>query len=156
MDTLSVTMQTIDEKVMFSAGARGNPAIVIDYFPPIGTGKGYTSMELLMISLGSCVSTTLITLLRNRMKKTIAGIVTEVNGTICDEHPKKLNQITILLKINAQNLTNAELQEALNIVETKVCPVWAMLKGNVTVNVKSEIVLLMLNLPFFRQANKVC
>lgn len=69
MDTLNVKLQTIDEKAMFSATARENPEITIDYFPPVGTGKGYTSLELLMASFGSCVSTTLLSLLRYRMKK---------------------------------------------------------------------------------------
>ena len=44
MDALTVKLQTIDEKTMFSATARENPEIIIDYFPPIGTGNGYTSI----------------------------------------------------------------------------------------------------------------
>lgn len=48
MSDLSVKLQLIDDKAMLSATARENPAIVMDYFPPIGTGKGYTSLELLM------------------------------------------------------------------------------------------------------------
>jgi len=45
MDTLNVTLQTIDLKTKFSATARDNQEVIIDYFPPIGTGKGYTSLE---------------------------------------------------------------------------------------------------------------
>lgn len=136
---LTVNLQTMDDKAMFSATARENPAVTVDYFPPVGTGKGYTSLELLMIAFGSCVSTTLLTLLRFRMKKSVAGLSAEVNGTVREEHPKALQHILLLLKIKAIDLTEAEVQTALKIAEDTLCPVWAMIKGNVTVEVKTEI-----------------
>ena len=138
-NTLSVKLQTIDDKAMFSATARENPAVVIDYFPPVGTGKGYTSLELLMISFGSCASTVLMTLLRYKMKKSVSGISAEVNGTVCEEHPKALSHILLRLKIQEKDLTEAEVQEALKVTEDTMCPVWAMIKGNVTVDVETEI-----------------
>lgn len=138
-NTLTVKLQTIDDKAMFNAAARKNPAVTIDYFPPVGTGKGYTSMELLMIAFGSCVSTTLLTLLRYKMKKSVTGLSAQVNGTVREEHPKALQHILLLLKINSKDLTEAEVQSALKIAEDTMCPVWAMIKGNVTVEVKTEI-----------------
>ena len=137
---LSVKLQTIDDKAMFSASARENPAVVIDYFPPVGTGKGYTSLELLMISFGSCVSTVLMTLLRYKMQKTVSGVSAEVDGTVREEHPKALDHIQLRLKIQAKDLTDAEVKEALKIAEDTMCPVWAMLKGNVAINTETEIV----------------
>ena len=138
-NTLSVKLQTIDNKVMFDAEARENPAVVVNYFPPIGTGKGYTPLELLMISFGTCVSTTIITLLRYRMKKTVSGISAEVNGTVKEEHPKALSHILLRIKINAMDLTESEVQETLKIAEDTMCPVWAMIKGNVNIDVETEI-----------------
>ncbi len=138
-NTLTVKLQTIDDKTMFNATARENPAVTVDYFPPVGTGKGYTSLELLMIAFGSCVSTTLLTLLRYRMKKSVIGLSAEVNGTVREEHPKALQHILLLLKIKSKDLTEAEVQAALKIAEDTMCPVWAMIKGNVTVEVKAEI-----------------
>lgn len=139
MDTLSVKLHTIDDKVMFSATSRENPELIIDYFPPVGTGKGYTSLELLMLSLGSCLSTTLLTLLRYRMKKTVSNISVSAEGTMREEHPRILEHITVFLNIESMDLSEEELQEALKIAENTLCPVWAMLKGNTTVEVKTEI-----------------
>ena len=139
MDTLTVNLHTIDDKTMFSATARDNPELIIDYFPPIGTGKGYTSLELLMLSLGSCLSTTLLTLMRFRMKKSVSGISANVEGVVREEHPRALEQITVLLNIQSEDLTELELQEALNLAENTLCPVWAMLKGNTSIEVKTEI-----------------
>ena len=138
-NTLTVKMQTIDDKAKFSATARENPAVVVDYFPPVGTGNGYTSLELLMISFGTCVSTTLITLLRYKMKKSVRGISAEVNGTVREEHPKALSHIILRLRISAKDLTEIEAREALKVVEETICPVWAMIKGNVDVDVEIEI-----------------
>lgn len=139
MDTLTVKMQTIDEKTMFSATARENPEIIIDYFPPAGTGNGYTSLELFMTSFGSCVSTTVLSLLRYRMKKKVDGVVAEVQGTVREEHPKALKHILLTLTFKSKELSKAEAQEALKVAEDKLCPVWSMIKGNVEVDVKIEI-----------------
>ncbi|MDR0293593.1 MAG: OsmC family protein [Oscillospiraceae bacterium] len=138
-NTLTVKLQTIDEKAMFSAAARENPPVVVDYFPPVGAGKGYTSLELLMISFGSCVSTTLLSLLRYKMKKSVSGVSAEVHGTVREEHPKALKHILLRLKIQAGDLTEAEVRTALKAAEDTMCPVWAMLKGNVTVDAETEI-----------------
>lgn len=139
MDTLTVKLQTIDEKTMFSAMARENPEIIIDYFPPIGSGKGYTSLELFMASFGSCVSSTLLSLLRYRMRKKVDGVVVEVQGTVREEHPKGLKHILLSLTFKSKELSKAEALEVLKVAEDKMCPVWSMIKGNVDVDVKIEI-----------------
>ena len=138
-NSLTVKLETIDDKVMFSATARENPAVIVDYFPPIGTGKGYTSLELLMISFGSCVSTTLLSLLRYRMKKSVSGVSVEVNGTVREEHPKALKHILLRLTFKAEDLTETELREALKEAEDTMCPIWAMIKGNVIVDVEMKV-----------------
>lgn len=139
MDTLNVKMQTIDEKTMFSATARENPEIIIDYFPPIGSGNGYTSLELFITSFGSCLSSTLLSLLRYRMRKKVDGVVVEVQGTVREEHPKALKHILLALTLKSKELSKAEALEALKAAEDKMCPVWSMIKGNVDVDVKIEI-----------------
>ncbi len=140
MSDLTVKLQTIDEQVKLRVEARENPEVIIDYFPPIGTGEGYTSLELLMAAFGSCVSTTLITILRHRMKKTVNGITTEVEGSVREEHPKALSHILLRLKITAQDVTEAEVRDTLVILEEKLCPVWAMIKGNVDIDTDIEII----------------
>ena len=138
-NTLTVKLQTIDDKMMFAAAARENPEVIIDYFPPAGTGKGYTSLEVLMISFGSCISSTVISLLRYRMKKTVSGVATVVNGTVREEHPKALDRIFVTMKISADDVSEAEVQTAVKLAEDTMCPVWSMIKGNVAVEIKTEI-----------------
>ena len=92
-----------------------------------------------MISFGSCVSTTLQTVLRHRMKKTISGISAEVEGTVREEHPKALSHILLHLDITASDLTEIEVRETLKVLEDKLCPVWSMIKGNVGISVEITI-----------------
>lgn len=139
MDALKVNLQTIDDKVMFSAAARENPQITIDFFPPIGTAKGYTSLELLMASFGSCLGTSLLTLLRYKMEKTVEGLSIEMDGRVREEHPKALTHIVMVLKFKAKDLSEAEVLKAVKVSEEKICPVWSMLKGSVAVDIKTEI-----------------
>lgn len=139
MDTLTVKLKSIDERTKYSATARENPEIIIDYFPPIGSGKGYTSLELLMASFASCVSSTLLSLLRYRMKKKVDGIVVAAKGTVREEHPKALKHILLNMTLKSKELSEAEALEALKAAEDKMCPVWSMIKGNVDVDVKIEI-----------------
>ena len=139
MDTLTVKLQSLDDKAMFGVTARDNPQIVVDYFPPVGTGQGYTSLELLMASFGSCVSTTLLTLLRYRMQKTVEGITVRVTGEVRDDHPKALERMNVVLDIKAKDLAEPEVRQALKAAEDAVCPVWAMLKGNVEIAIAVEI-----------------
>lgn len=139
MDQLIVNLKTVNDKVKFSAEARNNPAIPIDYFPPVGTGEGYTSLELLMASFGSCISTTVLTLLRHRMKKTVGGVSVQVTGTVREEHPKALQHMRVALHFTAQDLTEAEVRGAIQASEEGLCPVWAMLKGNVDIDVDVTI-----------------
>ena len=93
MSVISVDLRTIDDKVKFAAVSRENQEIIIDYFPPYGEGKGYTSMELLLVSLGSCLSTTVITLMRDRMRKSVAGLSLRAIGTTRETHPKAFTHI---------------------------------------------------------------
>jgi hypothetical protein len=38
---IEASVKLIDNKVKFSATAEGNPEIILDYIPPLGSGKGY-------------------------------------------------------------------------------------------------------------------
>lgn len=139
MGDLTVRLRTVDDKVMFSAAARENTEIIIDGVPPIGTGKGYTSLELLMVSFGSCVGSTLISFLRRKMKKEVDGVSMVVEGFKREEHPKAVERILLRLNIKATDLTESEVRETLIVLEEKLCPVWAMIKGNVNVDIEIEI-----------------
>ena len=67
---LFASIKLINDRLNFEGLVQGNRPISIDYTPPLGDNLGYTSLELLLLSLSSCLGTALLTFLR-KMGKTI-------------------------------------------------------------------------------------
>jgi putative redox protein len=129
---LETSLKLIDNKVKFSAFAEGDPEIIIDYDPPIGTGQGYTSLELFLISLSSCASTSVLLLIR-KFGKHIDDFKVDVSGTRRKQHPTMFEKILLKFEFKSNDLTDEDVQKAIVMSEEKICPVWAMIKGNVEV-----------------------
>ena len=65
---LCTSINLINDKLHFMGAVEGNPPVSIDYTPPLGDNLGYTSLELLLLSLSSCIGSSLLVFLR-RMRK---------------------------------------------------------------------------------------
>ncbi len=138
-NVIQIDLETVNEKIRFAASARENDTVSIDYFPPYGDGQGYTSLELLLISFASCISSVILTLVRGKMRKTIHSLKAHAQGTVKEQHPKSLSQIELALTVESPDLKEAELEKAIAVSEEKLCPVWDMLKGNVQISVTYAI-----------------
>jgi putative redox protein len=138
-DLLEIRLNTVDGKVKLAASTDDDPEIALDYFPPVGTGEGYTPLELILISFTGCVSTVLITYLRSILKKQVVSLSAKAEGDVRQEHPKALTHIRVALIFRSQDLEEQDVRTALKAAETRLCPVWAMLKGNVETEVKFAI-----------------
>ncbi len=79
---LEVFLDLLDSKVHFAGTTKGQAPISIDYVQPLGEDLGYTSLELLLLSLGSCMATALLTFLR-RSGKTVNSL-NDANDGVCD------------------------------------------------------------------------
>ncbi|MBP7564090.1 MAG: OsmC family protein [Candidatus Cloacimonetes bacterium] len=124
--------------VQFSAFAGKNNPILIDYVPPIGNGEGYTSLELLMISLSTCLTTSVLTLLRKKNKNIVNAYATST-GKRRTVHPTYLEEINIQLNLISSDTSVEELNEVLKISESTICPVINMLNENIQVNIEHMI-----------------
>jgi len=136
---LETTLTSIDDRVRFSAKARSNPEVIVDYYPPFGTSEGYTSLELLLFSFSSCVSSTLAIILRGQLKRNVTAINAKAKGYVKDEHPKALSKIELDLSIESSDTQETDVEKTLVALENKLCPVWAMIKGNVEVETRFTI-----------------
>ena len=72
---LNTTVKLINNKLNFIGNAGSNDPVSIDYIAPLGDDLGYTSLELLLLSLSSCVGSAVLTFLR-RMGRTISACPT--------------------------------------------------------------------------------
>lgn len=136
---LQASARMSDGRMQFVADAGERPPVTLDTHPPLGGGDGYTPLELLLASLITCTSMTVTSLLRDRMRRQVTDIRVSGDGTIRDTHPQAFEHIDIHLIIASPDATEEEIRRALDSAEKKVCPVMAMVKGNVTVQTTFEI-----------------
>ncbi|MFO7636927.1 MAG: OsmC family protein [Clostridia bacterium] len=129
---IEIQLKLTNEKMRFEGKAKDNPAVVLDSQPPFGDGDGYSSMELLLISLASCSSATAVSILR-KMKKQVHGFFVLATGEKRMEHPMVFDKISLQFILESDDTSEEELAKVLARTEEKYCPVWAMLKDSVRI-----------------------
>lgn len=128
---LKAQISLIDEKVKMEGAAPGKAPLITDYPSPIGNGEGYTSLELLLISLASCYGTTVKSMITGHLKKEVRDLSVQIEGERREEHPTRFDRIKLRLNVFSPDLNQEELRTVSALAEEKYCPVWAMVKGNV-------------------------
>ena len=136
---LNSTIELVNNRLHFNAIVDGNEPISIDYTPPLGDNLGYTSLELFLLSLSSCVGSAVLTFLR-KMKKNITGCQIKGKGYRREDHPTCFKKIILTIELRSTDTTDDDVQKVINLAEDKYCPVWAMVKGNVEIEIQHRIV----------------
>jgi putative redox protein len=135
---LNTSIVLINDKLNFKGTVGENSPISIDYIPPFGDNLGYTSLELLLLSLSSCIGSSVLLFLR-KMKKVIAGLEIKTRGIRKIEHPTGFKTIYIDINLKSSDTTEFEFNKVIKLAEETYCPVWAMLKGNVDIIINCTI-----------------
>ena len=136
---LTAVATLINHKVKFSGISRDNEEIIIDYVKPVGDGEGYTSLELFLISLATCSGTSVLSLLR-RMQKDVSGLKVTASGERREVHPTYFKKIQLNFELKSKDAEVSDLEKALKLSEESICPVWNMVKNNVEISYKYEII----------------
>ena len=129
---LNSTIRLINNKLHFTGTAGSNDPVSIDYIAPLGDDKGYTSLELLLLSFSSCLGSAMLTFLR-RMNKTISACEIMSKGIRNQEHPTGFKSIHVNIVLTSPDVAEADMKKVIALAEEKYCPVWAMIKGNTEV-----------------------
>ena len=129
---LITSLKLVNDKLHFEGNVDGNPPVSIDYTPPLGDNLGYTSLELLLLSLTSCIGSAILTFLR-KMKKNIGGIEINGRGFRKEEHPTGFKKIVVDIRLTSPDVTEEDLRKVIKLAEDTYCPVWSMIKGNTEV-----------------------
>jgi len=136
---LTASVRLINDKLHFEGTAGNSVPVSIDYTPPLGDNLGYTSLELLLLSLSSCIGSSVLTFLY-KMRKTITGCEINSKGIRREEHPTCFKTIMVTISLNSADSSEEDLKKVIKLSEDTYCPVWAMLKGNVQVEIDYKIV----------------
>lgn len=138
-DFLETSVTLINNKLHFKGTAGSNAPVDIDYIAPLGDDEGYTSLQLFLLSLSSCVGSSVLTFLR-KMKKDIRGCDIKASGLRRSEHPTCFETVTLEFTIRSSDVQPADMDKVIGLSEATYCPVWAMVKGNLKVVTKYTIV----------------
>jgi len=135
---LKASIILVNDKLHFKSQVIDNEPISIDYTPPLGDNLGYTSLELFLLSLSSCVGSSVLTFLR-KMRKTITGFEIHSRGIRREEHPTCFKTILLTIVLKSFDTSVEDLKKVVKLSEDTYCPVWAMIKGNVDVEIEYHI-----------------
>ncbi|MDA8098565.1 MAG: OsmC family protein [Nitrospiraceae bacterium] len=130
---LNVTVGDLKGKMQLTGKGHSGHEVAIDYTPPMGDDQGFTSLELLLVSLASCSGHT-VQFLLGKMGKKVEKLDVKVKGKRrMDEHPTMVTHAHICYALKGEGLDKESVEKAVKMAEEKFCPVWAMLRNNVTV-----------------------
>ncbi len=130
---MKVRVGDLKGKMQLKGKGRTGHEVQIDYIPPHGEDNGLTPLELLMISLASCVGQT-IQLLLKKMGKTIEQLEVLATGNRrMDTHPTIITDIDLQFILKGDNLYAPSVENAIKISEKEFSPVWATLKNNIAI-----------------------
>lgn len=129
---LTGTARLVNRRMKFECLVEGKSSLIEDYIPPYGDGEGHTSLELLLLGLASCFGSSIGFLIR-RSKKEVAGLSVRAQGIRRATHPMGFRRIELLLEIEAPGVVSHELEAMIRQAEENICPVYAMIRGNVEI-----------------------
>ena len=135
---LNTTIRLINNKLHFQGTTGSHEPVSIDYIAPLGDDLGYTSLELFLMSLSSCLGSAMLVFLR-RMNKTISNFDIEASGIRKEEHPTGFSSIHLAVHVQSPDVTLAELAKVSSMAEEKYCPVWSMIDKAVKVETSFHI-----------------
>jgi putative redox protein len=135
---LNASVTLVNDKLHFKTKVGENEPISIDYTPPLGDNLGYTSLELFLLSLSSCLGSSVLTFLR-KMRKTITRFEIHSRGIRREEHPTCFKTILLIIDLKSSDTSVEDLKKVVKLSEDTYCPVWAMIKGNVDVEIEYHI-----------------
>ena len=129
---LAASVMLINEKLLFEGNVAGNEPVLIDYVPPLGDNLGYTSLELLLLSLSSCVGSAMLVVLR-KMQKHVHVFEIVSKGIRRQEHPTGFESINLEVILSSGNIEVEDMEKVTRLIEG-LCPVLSMVKGNVEIS----------------------
>lgn len=135
---LNASIKLINNKLNFTGTVEGNNPVYIDYISPLGDDLGYTSLELLLLSLESCIGSAILTFLR-RMGKTISACEIHGKGLRKEEHPTGFRNIIVNIDLKSPDVSDEDMIKVIRLSEDKFCPVLSMIKGNTEIEINFKI-----------------
>ena len=132
-------VKLVNRKAKFRCSAEGRESFNVDYVQPLGDGEGYTSLELLLISLASCFASTVKFVLNRNMDINVEYLEVNATGDRRDSHPTGFKNINLSMKIRGEKINSEILENVIRTAEETLCPVYSMIKDKTEISVNYRI-----------------
>jgi putative redox protein len=130
----TATTQWIGEEKFLSTSPSGH-AIVID--SDRASNKAAGPMDLLLMALGACTATDVVSILKKKRQK-LESLEVICSGERAAEPPKVWVKLEVLYRLRG-TLDEAAVKRAIELSEQKYCSVSAMLQKTATLSWRYEI-----------------
>ncbi|MCL5268747.1 MAG: OsmC family protein [Bacteroidetes bacterium] len=97
-----------------------------------GSSAAIRPKELILISLGACTGSDVVSILQKKRVK-LNGFEVKLKAQVAEEHPQVYTKIHIEYIFYGENLSKADLERAIDLSQNKYCPVSAMLRNSVEI-----------------------
>ncbi len=101
--------------------------------------SGPTSMELLLVALGSCTAVDVVSILRKKRQE-VTDYRVEVRGERREEHPRSFKRMEVHHIVTGRSISEQSVAKAIELSEQKYCSVAATLRPTVAIVSSYEII----------------
>ena len=114
------------EGMRFEAETASGHRVVMDSTDVAGGGNtGPSPMDLMLVALAGCTGMDVIAILR-KMRQEVTAYTVAVRGTQAEEHPRVYTTVTVEHTVTGRGLNPDLVRRAVELSETRYCPVGAM------------------------------
>ena len=103
-----------------------------------GVGAGPEPLRLLLLSLASCTAMDVISILRKKRQE-VTDLTVDVRGSRVDAHPRVYDRIEVIYRVRGKGVDAKALERAIELSETRYCPVIAMVSKAAGIRSRYEI-----------------
>ena len=104
-----------------------------------GSDAGSRPKELLLIALGGCTGSDVITILQKK-KVQISNFEMNISADVAEEHPQVFTKINVEYVFHGKDIQEKDVERAIELSQTKYCSVTHMLKKAVEITHSFKIV----------------
>jgi putative redox protein len=104
-----------------------------------GHALGLEPLDLVLLALGGCMGLDVISIMRKKRQE-VTNYDIRITAEQADEHPRVYTRIELEHVVAGRNIDENAVVRAIELSETKYCPVSAMLRGNVEIRNRYRIV----------------
>lgn len=104
-----------------------------------GSDAGTRPKELLLIALGGCTGSDVITILQKKKIK-IDNFEMNISADVADEHPQVFTKINVEYVFYGKDIQEKDVERAIELSQTKYCSVTHMLNKAATITHSFKII----------------